>query len=160
MAEERTIKGTILSLITPQFILACGSAFLLWLLLNQIIGQDKNEAGPWRDVIIGAIGFIMGSMVGPAWQFFFGNTKSSEEKTEALRANAETMRRAGVRVGSEQNPDGRTPEPVVAIPPEYAAKSDDELRVILAEREIEAASMNRDEMLAKLAELDAQPPGV
>lgn len=83
----------------PQFLLAIVSAGMLGWLTHQLI--DGMVPDSMREVIATLVGFISGQMVGPGWQFYFGNTKASDEKTRALSDNAATMRKAGLPVGSD-----------------------------------------------------------
>lgn len=81
-------------LTTPQFVLAIISAALLWWLTNQLLTDTVPDR--MREVVSVLVGFITGQMVGPGWQFYFGNTNASEEKTKALSDNAATLRQAQI----------------------------------------------------------------
>lgn len=151
---ERTPLGYLIveRLTQPQFLLALVSGALLWWLTHRLLGatdmpqQDKS-------LIAALVGFISGQMVGPGWQFYFGNTKASDEKTRALSDNAATLRQAGIPLG---RPEAPSPVPV-AVVSDYGTKSDLELIKILSDRGEEFPGGTRDEMIARLVELDSLP---
>jgi hypothetical protein len=93
----------------PQFILAIMSAAILCWLTDRLLGDAVPDR--MREVVSVLVGFITGQMVGPGWQFYFGNTKASDDKTKALSDNAATLRRAGALPAAE-------PQPVVIRQPE------------------------------------------
>lgn len=93
----------------PQFILAILSAALLYWLTSRLLGDAVPDR--MREVVSVLVGFITGQMVGPGWQFYFGNTKASDDKTKALSDNAATLRQVGVIPSTD-------PQPVVIRQPE------------------------------------------
>lgn len=153
--------GRIVERITqPQFLLALLSAFILWWLTRELISGRVD--GEMREVLSVLVGFITGQMVGPGWQFYFGTTQGSEKKTIALADNASTQRlaaAAGLPVIAAGMKGRAASEPVdVVVKNPYADKTDDELRQLLSDRSEDPTNRTREEMLAKLAELDAQIP--
>ena len=78
----------------PQFLLALGSGLFLWWLTSQLLEPNNLPDGA-RELVSALVGFISGQMVGPGWQFYFGNTKASDDKTKALSDNAATLRATG-----------------------------------------------------------------
>lgn len=138
----------------PQFLLALLSTALLWWLTRELIGGRVVET--MREVVSVLVGFITGQMVGPGWQFYFGTTKASEEKTTALAHNARKAMDAGIDLGQGGVP--KQPVDVNVVNP-YDGKTDEELRLILADRNEEAHGLDRQTMLSRLAELDAPGAG-
>ena len=86
-------------LVQPQFILAVLSTIFLWWLTYRLLGDTVPDR--MREVVSVLVGFITGQMVGPGWQFYFGTTKASDDKTKALSDNAATLRKQGVLPGGE-----------------------------------------------------------
>lgn len=158
MSDQRTpLHYLIIERLTqPQFLLAVLSGAFLWWLASQLMIEAKLPDGA-RELVSALVGFISGQMVGPGWQFYFGNTKSSDDKTKALSDNAATMRKAGIPLKQED----AQPVPVVAVNAAYANLSDDELRAELMNRLEDAATVNqmdRPALLTRLTELDASVP--
>lgn len=166
MADPKTEERTPLAylvidrLTQPQFLLAIGSGVLLWWLTGQLLSESDMPQQD-KSLIAALVGFISGQMVGPGWQFYFGNTKASDDKTKALADNAATQRviaaTTGTLVPAGGIPASPTPVPVLVKNP-YADKTDDELRQLLVDRSEDPTNRTREEMLAKLAELDAAIP--
>lgn len=133
---------------------------LVWKVLDMIEG-DKTllESAPFMQLVgplAGAGGLLLIA------SFFFGSNKESGEKSQALKANAETLRDAGFQLGRRADDQPHpSPAPTVPVHPEYANKSDDELRQIVLQRQADTpdavAAMDRDALLIRLAELDALP---
>lgn len=138
-----------------------GIFFLVWKVLD-MIDADKSllESAPFMQ-FVGPIGGAGGLLL--IASFFFGSNKESGEKSAALRDNAATLRDAGITVGGRRAEDPSahqpTPAPTVSVNPDYATKTDDELRQLLLERERDTpeavAAMDRSALLIRLAELDA-----
>lgn len=132
---------------------------LVWKVLDMIEG-DKTllESAPFMQLVgplAGAGGLLLIA------SFFFGSNKESGEKSQALKANAETLRDAGFQLGRRTEDPHPSPAPTVTVSPDYANKTDDELRQLVLERKADApdavGAMNRDALLIRLAELDALP---
>lgn len=85
--------------------------------------------------------------------FLFGSNRESAQKTEALSENARQMRTAGLPVGRE--------EIAAAIPvsvvTDYSDKSDTDLARMLIDQDAFVEGMRRDQMIARLIELDSLP---
>lgn len=157
MSEQRPPLHYLITerLTQPQFLLAVLSGVFLWWLTSQLLIEAKLPDGA-RELVSALVGFISGQMVGPGWQFYFGNTKSSDDKTKALSDNAAVLRRSGIPLKQEET----QPVPVVAVNAAYANLSDDELRAELMNRLEDAAvvnQMDRPALLTRLTELDAEP---
>lgn len=167
MAAEKTIQeklfvmafsgiGRVIDRLTqPQFILALGSGIFLWWLTSKLLKGAIPENA--RELVAALVGFISGQMVGPGWQFYFGTTQGSEKKTSALADNARRATAQGMDLGQG---GGKQPGPPVDVNVInfYNDKTDDELKALLQDRTVDPTNMTRDDMLAKLAELDAAKP--
>ena len=135
----------------PQFILALGSGIFLWWLTDKLLARAIPENA--RELVAALVGFISGQMVGPGWQFYFGTTQGSEKKTTALADNARRATNQGVDIGQGGKDSG---DPVdVNVVNAYVGKTDEELKALLTDRSVDPTNFTRDDMLAKLAELDA-----
>ena len=124
---------------------------LVWKILTMIEDTPALlESAPFMQLvgpIAGAGGLLLIA------SFLYGSNKESAQKSEALRDNASTMRQAGIPVG------GQPKEPVdVNVINPYADKTDEELHKLLADRGEDPTGLDRDAMLAKLAELDKSIP--
>lgn len=86
----------------PQFVLSVMSTALFAWLLNRLLENAIPDNA--RELVSAALGFLIGQMVGPGYQFYLGNTKAAEDKSQALKDNAATMRAAGLPVGGEPAP--------------------------------------------------------
>lgn len=125
---------------------------LVWKILTMIEeSPELLESAPFMQLvgpIAGAGGLLLIA------SFLYGSNKESAQKSEALRDNASKMRQAGIPVGGDAP---KEPVDVNVINP-YADKTDVELAKLLSDRGEDPAEMTRDEMLAKLAELDKHIP--
>lgn len=162
----------------PQFLLAIGSGILLWWLTYQLL-NDTDIPTQDKSLIAALVGFISGQMVGPGWQFYFGNTKASDEKTKALADNAASMRRAGDLPGGGpqsptpvviEQPTGQ-PVPVTEAPPaadplafqkpDLTTLDDLTLRQMLTDKRVDdvavIAQMDREALIARITELESLP---
>lgn len=166
MADQKTEQRTPLAylvverLTQPQFLLAIGSGVLLWWLTGQLLSESDMPQQD-KSLIAALVGFISGQMVGPGWQFYFGNTKASDDKTKALADNAATQRVIASTTGTLVPAGGTRQEPLpvpVEIKNPYVDKTDDELRQLLVDRSEDPTNRTRDEMMTKLSDLDAAIP--
>lgn len=108
--QNHSLAHVIIDRLTqPQFLLAIMSAAILCWLTDRLLSDTVPDR--MREVVSVLVGFITGQMVGPGWQFYFGNTKASDDKTKALSDNAATLRQVGVIPATE-------PQPVVIRQPE------------------------------------------
>lgn len=68
-------------------VLAVGSLFLYAAVLAIILFQPIPESN--KDIVAGAVGLIGGTLVGGAFGYYFGSSKSSQTKDDAIAAMAQ-----------------------------------------------------------------------
>lgn len=148
---ERIIWLIVERLTAPQFILSMVSTALFYWLLNSLLHRAIPDNA--RELVSAALGFLIGQMVGPGYQFYLGNTSSAAKKDEALASSAKAMQQAGLNTSGQGLPT-KPPVDVNVVNP-YADKTDEDLRTLLKDRRETPDGMTREEMLKRLAELDA-----
>lgn len=149
-----TAIGNMIARVDTRAWFTVGIFALVWKVLD-LIQADKTllDSAPFMQ-FVGPIGGAGGLLL--IASFFFGSNKESAQKSTALAANAVQMRDAGIPVGGTPAPE-KKPVDVNVVNP-YATKTDEELATLLKDRGEDPTNRTRDEMLAKLTELDANIP--